>query len=261
MTLCIKKDNFNVQNICLGKEIKLQNENQNINTIIRPLLYLYEKNLVRRFCFITDWVHVSKYVNFNKYIRFEIQNDDIINIVQQIEKKIKFNIPQNQTQHNIIDDELDSEIESDSESEDENEEKPVNVQQNVQEQITLNDSIENIPDDDYQSNYVFFRFKNTNSIILHPSKKSNLQEYELTKTENYKEIDRYYPSFNKQGNYKIVGKFLVNVNCSLSTIDGVSHNNIIYSIKSGELKYEKSYIKDNKLKAKSIFEDKIKIEI
>ena len=83
----------------------------------------------------------------------------------------------------------------------------------------------------------------------------------MTKTENYKEIDRYYPSFNKQGEYKIVGKFLITVNCTVSTINGFTHNSIIYSIKSGELKYEKSYIKDNKLKAKSIFEDKIKIEI
>ena len=260
MTLCIKNYNFNVQNICLGKKSVIENEN--IKTIIQPLLYRYDHNLMRQFCFMTDWVHVSKYVNCLKYIRFEIENNDMNDIAKQISKKIKFNIPINQPNYgHLIDAAWSDESEEDSENEEPNNNVMENIQNNIPEQITLNDSIENIPDNDYQADFIFFRFKNTGSIVLHPSKKSNLPEYELKKTENYKEIDRYYPSFNKQGKYKIVGKFLITVNCTVSTNNEFSHNSIIYSIKSGELKYEKSYIKDNKLKAKSIFEDKIKIEI
>lgn len=263
MTLCIKKENFNIENILLGKSQVIEKENEKI--IIKPILYKYDHNLIRRFYFLTDWIHVSKYTNCTEYIGFIINNDNMINIVQQIRNKIKFNTTNNYPQ---LPDSSDDDEEDEEYYEINNDGVNINQQNNQEiDLITLNDNTENINNIEH-NDFIFFRFKNTSSVTLHPSKKSNLPEYELTKIENYKEIDRYYPAFNKQGEYKIVGKFLISVNCSLYKQDAnvykqdaIVHNNIVYSIKSGELKYEKSFIKDNKLKSKSVFDDKIKIDI
>jgi hypothetical protein len=220
MTLCIKNNIFNIKNILLGKEKNIEEEDGTKKTIIRPILYKYDCNITEKFCFVTDWVHVTKFSKYNTYIIFHIDDDNIKNIVNAIKNKIKF----------------------DSDN------------------IYINDD-ENINNIHETDNNIFFRFKNTSQITLYPSKKSGLPIYELNKIENINEIKRYFPSFNRQGECKIYGKFLVTINCSLTKIDNFTHTNIIYSIKTGELKYEKSYIKDNKIKTKSIFEDKIKIEI
>ena len=106
-----------------------------------------------------------------------------------------------------------------------------------------------------------FRFTSKSKITLHPSKKSSLESYELIKVENYKEIDRYYPRFNKQGDIKIVGKFSIYINAYIYNDEHINYGDITININSGEFKYEKSYVLDNKLKSKNIYEDKIKIEI
>jgi hypothetical protein len=104
-------------------------------------------------------------------------------------------------------------------------------------------------------------FNYKSSVKLIPSKKSGLAEYELNKRENYNEITKYFPTINKKNtNFKIVGKFLlyINVFC-LPNIE--MYNNIKVNIVSGELKYEKTFVENDILKSKGIYDDKIKIEI
>ena len=93
---------------------------------------------------------------------------------------------------------------------------------------------------------------------MHPSKKSGLPEYNLNKIENENELKRYYPSINKNTDFKVVGKFLIYAN-----IFYLNENlyGITFIIKSGNLKYEKTFIGNDKLHIKSIYNDKIKIEI
>ena len=56
MTLCIKKDIFNENNLLIGQKNEINNNNNKI--IICPLLYKYDKTLIQQFCFLTDWVHI-----------------------------------------------------------------------------------------------------------------------------------------------------------------------------------------------------------
>lgn len=102
-------------------------------------------------------------------------------------------------------------------------------------------------------------FNDKSIIKLIPSKKSGLEEYELNKKDNYKEINRYFPTINKKNtNFKIVGKFLlyINVYCIPDFEKGIKIH-----IKSGELKYDKTFVENDILKSKGVYDDKIKIEI
>ena len=101
-------------------------------------------------------------------------------------------------------------------------------------------------------------FNDKSIIKLIPSKKSGLEEYELNKKDNYKEINRYFPTINKKNtNFKIVGKFLLYINVYLFG----GEKGIKIHIKSGELKYDKTFVENDMLKSKGVYDDKIKIEI
>ena len=272
MSFCIKPNNFDANNILLGEETKLN------NTIIRPLLYKYDANFVNKLNILTDFIHISsykikKYQNKKENIIFILDNGDILKMKQQIKQKIKFNI-QNQNIQNDMINNYDSD--SDISSESDNISMQIPTQTLIQDEpdiknieiITLNDNNNNHNNHDndindvYNNKHIDIKFNTQSKITLYPSKKSGLEPYDLIKSENYKEIDRYYPSFNKQGNFKIVGKFLISVNAYVynNTDINLSYGDLAFNIKSGAIKYEKSYIND-KLKAKNVFEEKIKIEI
>ncbi len=97
---------------------------------------------------------------------------------------------------------------------------------------------------------------NISELILHPSKKSNLLQYNLTKTENSNEIKRYFPSMSK---YNIddtknihTGKFLLKFD--------IINNKLKCIIINGELKYNKSHIQ-SEMKSKNIYKSNIMIEL
>ena len=92
-----------------------------------------------------------------------------------------------------------------------------------------------------------------------PSKKSGLDEYTLDKVSNYTELTRYFPAINKNTPYKIVGKFLLDI--YVVYLKKHKYHDIKIHIEFGEIKYQKTYIENDILKSKSIFDDKIKIEI
>jgi hypothetical protein len=262
MSLCIKKDNFNVDNIILGKEIKIN------NTIIKPLLYNYDVNIVNKFYFLTDWVHVSSYRISSNNIIFVIDDNDIYDIMKKLRSKLKFVIPPGKSIHtNMINnfDLSDSDDDGPQLKKKQSNQQPQpqpQPQPELQEKnydITINTNNDITEYNDYD-NKINFCFTKQSIVTLYPSKKSGLEPYDLIKCENYKEIDRYYPSFNKQGNFKIVGKFLISVNTYISDYGHINYG-LTFNIKSGQIKYEKSFIVDDKLRTKSIFENKIKIEI
>ena len=123
--------------------------------------------------------------------------------------------------------------------------------------INLDKNVDNLNEDikKYTLN-----FNNKSSIKLIPSKKSGMEEYELNKKENYTEIKRYFPTINKKNtNYKIVGKFLLYIN--VFYFPYTTLKDIKIHIKSGELKYDKTFVKNDILKSKGVYDDKIKIEI
>ena len=133
--------------------------------------------------------------------------------------------------------------------------------------ITINNQINqnNINDidieeeDDYK-NYPLI-FKDKSQLKLIPSKKSGKSEYILDKIENYNEIDRYFPTINKKNNnFKVVGKFLVYITVSCYG-DNFNGNSFKIYIDSGELKYEKTYVENDILKAKGVYNDMIKLDI
>jgi len=123
--------------------------------------------------------------------------------------------------------------------------------------INLDKNVDNLDEDikKYTLN-----FNDKSSIKLIPSKKSGMEEYELNKKENYTEIKRYFPTINKKNtNYKIVGKFLLYIN--VFYFPHTTLKDIKIHIKSGELKYDKTFVKNDILKSKGVYDDKIKIEI
>lgn len=234
--------------------------------------------------------------NINKMLIIQNIDDNISNEKNKIIKKQslkKSNMPHNIDDNNDIDDS------DDSEDSDIGEENKIVKKQSVKKFISkINDdsdeenkiiikqslkkSFDNIFDDkivDY-NNLIQIKqnldnanlkssldeiikyelnFNDKSIIKLIPSKKSGLVEYELNKKDNYTEIKRYFPTMGKKNtNFKIVGKFLlyINVYC-------IPHSNygIKIHIKSGELKYDKTFVENDMLKSKGIYDDKIKIEI
>ena len=250
MTLCIKKDIFDENKLSLGKKYKIN------NNIFYNLNYKYDEYLINKFYFLTDWIEIKYYNKKNNHLEFYFNNDELKILLNKIVNKIKFNIPNqtNQINHNndnniiILDDEI---IE--------------NNQENNNQQIENNqeENIVSILENGIELNHEELldgplRFNKTSSLILHPSKKSGLPEYNLNKIENENELKRYYPSINKNTEFKVVGKFLI-----YSNIWYLNENSygITFVIKSGNLKYEKTFIGNDKLHIKSIYNDKIKIEI
>jgi len=261
MSLCIKKDNFNPDNIILGKEIKIN------NTIIKPLLYNYDVNIVNKFYFLTDWVHVSSYHKTSNNIIFVIDDNDIYDIMKKLRSKLKFVIPPGKSIHTNMINNFDlSDSDDDGpqlkkkQPQPQSQPQPQPELQEKKYDITINTNNHNTEYNDYD-NKINFCFTKQSIVTLYPSKKkSELDTYNLIKYENYKEIHRYFPFFNKQGNFKIVGKFLISVNTYISDYSHINYG-LTFNIKSGQIKYEKSFIVDDKLRTKSIFENKIKIEI
>ena len=138
------------------------------------------------------------------------------------------------------------------------------LDKNYNDLIKLNPIINEINNEDEMEKYEL-NFNHKSSIKLIPSKKSGLNEYELNKIENYTEIKRYFPTINKKNtNFKIVGKFLlyINVFC-MPNFPNTNYDtkNIKIHIKSGELKYEKTFVENDMLKSKGVYDIKIKIEI
>ncbi len=292
MTLCIKTNNFDHKKLNLDKRRRFEN---NTPVVYHHLTYNYDSYITKRLYIVTDWIEIVKcnYKNSKKQLYFEINNNDLIKLFKSIHLHIKF--PNNNTQHNNI--QLTDDSESDSDSEDEmsvlkkkiNQKKPEpesdseseeefepikpfiksnqinsntqNIDYNnliaINNQNNINDI--DIEEDDYK-NYPLI-FKDKSQLKLIPSKKSGKSEYILDKTENYSEIDRYFPTINKKNNnFKVVGKFLVyiTVSCYGNNFNGNSFK--IY-IDSGELKYEKTYVENDILKAKGVYNDMIKLDI
>jgi hypothetical protein len=252
MTLCIKKDIFDENKLSLGKKYKIN------NNIFYNLNYKYDEYLINKFYFLTDWIGIKYYNKKNNHLDFYFNNDELKILLNKIVNKIKFNIPNqiNQINHNndnnvpILDDEI---IENNQEN---NNQQPKNNHE---------DNIVSLLENAIELNYEELleidgplRFNKTSTLILHPSKKSGLPEYNLNKIENENELKRYYPSINKNTDFKVVGKFLIYVN--IFYLNKNSYG-ITFVIKSGNLKYEKTFIGNDKLHIKSIYNDKIKIEI
>ncbi len=97
---------------------------------------------------------------------------------------------------------------------------------------------------------------NVSELILHPSKKSNLQQYTLTQIENSNEIIRYFPYIYKQQNKEQSnihsGKFLLKFE--------IINNKLKCIIVNGELKYNKSHIQ-SEMKSTNVYKSNIMVEL
>jgi hypothetical protein len=89
---------------------------------------------------------------------------------------------------------------------------------------------------------IYFK-NNISELKLHPTKKSGLEEYTLTKNENSNKIHAYYPYVNK---YDIEGDFILKLYV-FKTLNNVHYMKFI--ILSGNLKHPMSFVKkDNTIK-------------
>ena len=270
MTLCIKKDLFDHTKLYVGNATII-NENK-----FFQLNYKYDTNVYGKFYFLTDWIQISS-VDNNTYYKYTIiwfKNDELKNILNVINKKIIFNVNTPNTPNNTnntnntnnINNINNADIDYDQNIIEENNKTQTTQttqttqllnQENKSGLIYLADNYNELSEED--KNEYCLRFNKLSEIILHPSKKSGLPEYTLNKVENFNEIKRYFPSINKPNDdFKIVGKFLIYINIYYisDTIYGITIN-----IKSGHIKYEKTYISNDKLHIKPIYDNQIKIEI
>jgi hypothetical protein len=237
MSVCIKPNLFNIDKMFLSdeKEYSIEKEDNKYNFKKINILYKYDFNICKSLQILTNYIDVLKC--FTKYdkIKIIVSDPNIINIYNFIQNKInnQFNIKK------II-------INSDT---------PENKQIETDEIWMCN-----------KKNIALEFINNVSELTLHPSKKSNLSQYNLTKIENSNEIKRYFPCINKEynrednsddnndNNFKNMhsGKFLLKfeiINYKLKCI-----------IINGELKYTKSHIQ-SELKATNVYKSNIMIEL
>ena len=249
--MCIKSNNFDNKKLGLDKRRKFEN---NTPVVYHHLTYNYDSHVIKRLYLLSDWIEIVKF----NYIYFEINNSDLIKLFKTIHNHIKF---PNDIKNNDI------QLSDDYDDENSEPKKPFNKSQNTNidynNLITIN-NINNINDIDIEeSDYTYYSLilKDKSQLKLIPSKKSGKPEYILDKTENYKEIERYFPTINKKNNnFKVVGKFLIYITVSCYGMDFNGNSFKIY-IDSGELKYEKTYVENDILTSKGVYNDMIKLDI
>jgi hypothetical protein len=237
MTVCIKPNLFNLDKIILTdeKEFTLQNEDNKYTFKKINILYKYDFNICKELQILTNYIDVLKY--FNKYdkIKFIISDQTIVNLYNMIQNKInnQFNIKK----------------------------KIINIDNvaNVANVANVNSDEIWVCDKKYIELYFI---NNVSELTLHPSKKSNLLKYNMTKIENSNEITRYFPSINKN---------FINLNDNMNQKESIHSGKfqlkfeiINYKLKciivNGELKYTKSYI-HSELKSNNVYKSNIMIEL
>ncbi len=132
-----------------------------------------------------------------------------------------------------------------------NDQHIINIYNLIQNKINTNDIV--VSDEKYIE---LCFINNISELILHPSKKSNLLQYNLTKSENSNEIKRYFPSMSKyntdNSNNIHNGKFLLKFE--------IINNKLKCIIINGELKYNKSHIQ-SEMKSTTVYQSNIMIEL
>jgi hypothetical protein len=226
MTVCIKSNLFDVNKMALTDETEesIKTNETDFSFKKRNILYKYDFNVFKELQIITNYIDILKcYKKYNK-IKFVISEQYIVDIYNLIQNKIN-------TQYNIkkriIDiDNPDKQIESD-------------------ELWVCNNKYIDI-----------YFINNVSELILHPSKKSNLPQYNLKKIENLNEIKRYFPCINKDDNDEFKnmhsGKFLLKFQ--------IINNKLKCIIINGELKYTKSHVQ-SELKSTNVYKSNIMIEL
>ncbi len=102
---------------------------------------------------------------------------------------------------------------------------------------------------------------NVSELTLHPSKKSNLSQYKLTKIENSNQIKRYFPCINKNLNDLNDELHVENIHSGKFLLKfEIINNKLKCIIINGELKYSKSYIK-SELQTTNVYQSNITIEL
>jgi hypothetical protein len=219
---CIKHTDFKSDKVTLGDNKQYE------NYILTHILYNYGDSITKQFNFLTDYINITGYrsnrkSNSNKF-KFYSDNPELLKIFNSVKEVIK-----NNTQLETI-------IESE-----ENEEDVEDVNEKEE-----NKSIDN------RNNYVRLYFINgISQVTLFPSKKSCMDEYQLSKVENCNEVLRYFPSINNNNNL-ICGKFTINV----SLINNIPRFTIINSV----IKYKSTYPTNTVLNY-NIHKNKIQIEL
>jgi hypothetical protein len=278
MTLCIKSNNLNLSNLSKITLNKHKNKHKNnkfdekSKVIWYYLNYKYDEFNTKRLYILTDWVQIMHFTTKKSKLNFYIKNDDLLIRLKSIYEKIKFTKSNNPDTEliNIAMSHSDSDADSNTDSD-----SDVNIENDnfgdtnniITNNIDYNNLIEiidkqNTPElDDNDWSFYPLIFKNKSEIKLIPSKKSGLSDYILDKVENKKEIERYFPTINKSNNkFKIVGKFLISITVACFG-DNFNNNSFNIYIDTAEIKYDKTYVSDDILKSKGIYDDKIKIDL
>lgn len=205
---------INIKSIDLNKVTKSEyaNKKDNNGTYHINFYYKYDFNLTSELKLLTNTVSIKKiYTNFN-YIRITVNSPELKSIYDKINNMFNLNNLNNNLNNNKKTDIVYSSSESESESES-------NCEVNI-----------------------YFK-NNISELKLHPTKKSGLEEYTLTKNENSNKIHAYYPYVNK---YDIEGDFILKLYV-FKTLNNVHYMKFI--ILSGNLKHPMSFVKkDNTIK-------------
>ena len=240
MSVCIKPSLFNLDKMFLSDETEftIQKDNNQKEYTFKKIniLYKYDFNICSSLKILTSYVNVLKC--FNKYdkIKFTVFDNELVNLYNLIQNKIN-------TQYNI---------------------KKIIIDPDAEEHKQIES--DEIWVCDKKSVDLYF-INNISELTLHPSKKSNLMKYNLTKIENSNEIKRYFPCINKNLDDKDKDKDNNKDNDKDNMHSGkfqIKFEIINYKLKcvilNGELKYTKSHIQ-TELKSTNIYKSNLMIEL
>lgn len=233
MTYCI-----NIKSVILEKIIKQEYPDKNYKPNIHiNFYYKYDFNILSEFKILTNAITVTNYKNRNvSYLN--VKSPELDSLYNKINKMFKFNNNLNKKKHIKL---THLDLESESESESDSDEENIDM-------AAYNDAAS-------YNGRIYYK-NDTSQLKLHPTKKSGLEEYTITKTENFDKIDTYYRHLYK---YNIEGNFILKLyvyNCKTT-----SKYYMKFIIISGDLKHPMSFVKkDNTIK--NVYDtSKIKIDI
>ena len=192
MSICIKANNIDYTKIYIDKKKKYDDEHQCLWCNIK---YNYDTYIHDKLYILTDWVKIKQHYNKYDKIYFDIDNDDLLQLLHNIYSKVTYH------------------------------EKTNSIDINDLIEFNNNTEIEELKKEDIKYYPLMFNYRS--EITLLPSKKSGLDKYILNKFENRDEIKRYFPNINKnQDKFYIVGKFLIYITISKNG-DNFIHNSFI----------------------------------
>ncbi len=231
---CIKHTDFKEEKLAIGEVKSMPNYN------INHITYNYGDNNIKDFNFLTNYINISGYRSNKKTnshnLKFYSNDPDLLKIYNNIKE-----IYNNSLIHNKL--EVINEDSSESSG-----------------NLKLSDSPDNQDKQDnnkiYEPTVPLYFINNISQITLIPSKKSEMQEYQLSKIENCNEIYRYFPGIsnhnhNHNDNNLICGRFTINVS--------IINNKPRFTIINSAIKYKATYT-DNMVHY-SVYNNKLNIEL